>query len=103
MKTISQWKKCSGRNGAAPIGKKCTENLELETISKFRQHRFQILIKPKAALHKRSDTMFGYTGYSQKAEHLEQPLHTNISQINTPMFVAWLKPLRGKQSKAPAK
>ena len=35
--------------------------------------------KPKAALHKRSDTMFGYTGYSQKTGHLEKPLHTNRS------------------------
>ena len=31
--------------------------------------------------------VFGYTGYSQKTEHLEQPLHTNRSQINTSMFV----------------
>ena len=50
-----------------------------------------------------SDTMFGYTRYSQKTEHLEQPLHTNISQINTLMFVTWLKTSRGKQSMAPAK
>ena len=28
----------------------------------------------KATFHKRSDTMFGYTGYSQKTEHQEQPL-----------------------------
>ena len=34
--------------------------------------------------------MFGYKGYSQKIEHLEQPLHTNRSQINTPLFVTWL-------------
>ena len=59
--------------------------------------------KPKAAHHKRSNTMFEYTGYSQKTEHLEQPLHTNRSQINTSMFVTWLKPSRGKQSTAPAK
>ena len=59
--------------------------------------------KLKAALHKSYDTMFGYTGYSKKTEHLQQPLHTNISQINTPMFVMWLKPSRGKQSTAPAK
>ena len=26
MKTISQWKQCSGCNGIAPIGQKCTEN-----------------------------------------------------------------------------
>ena len=45
MKTISQWKRHSGHNGIAPIGHKCTENLEPETLSKFRQHRFQILIK----------------------------------------------------------
>ena len=38
--------------------------------------------------------MFGYTGYSQKTEHLEQPLHTNRSHINTPMFVTWSKPSR---------
>ena len=47
--------------------------------------------------------MFGYTGYSQKTEHLKQPLHTNRSQINTPMFVTWLKPSRGKQSMTPTK
>ena len=52
--------------------------------------------KPKAALHKSSNTMFGYTGYSQKTEHLEQSLRTNRSQINTLMFVMWLKPSRGK-------
>ena len=40
--------------------------------------------------------LFGYTGYSQNNEHLEKPLHTNRSQINTPMFVTWLKPSRGK-------
>ena len=40
--------------------------------------------------------LFTYTWYSQKVEHLEQPLHTNRSQINTPMFVTWPKPLRGK-------
>ena len=55
--------------------------------------------KPKAALHKSSDTMFGYTVNSQKTEHLEQPLHINRSQINTPMFVTWLKFSREKQSK----
>ena len=47
--------------------------------------------------------MFGYTGYSQKTEHLEKPLHTNRSYINTLMFVTWLKPSRGKQSTTPAK
>ena len=41
-KTISQWKRCSGRNGTAPIGHKCTENPEPKTLSKFRQHRFKI-------------------------------------------------------------
>ena len=39
-KTISQWKRCSRRNGIAPTGHKCTETLEPETLSKFRQHRF---------------------------------------------------------------
>ena len=34
-KTISQWKQRSERNGIAPIGKKCTENPEPETLSKF--------------------------------------------------------------------
>ena len=37
-----------------------------------------------------------YTGYSQRTEHQEQSLHINRSQINTPMFVTWLKPSRGK-------
>ena len=37
-KTISQWKRLSRRNGIAPIGHKYTENLEPETLSKFRQH-----------------------------------------------------------------
>ena len=69
--TIFKWKRCSGRNGIAPTAQKCIETLEPETILKFRQHRFQILIKPKAALHKSSDTMLGYTGYSQRTEHQE--------------------------------
>ena len=59
--------------------------------------------KPKVFLHKRLDTIFRYTGYSQNTEHLEQPLHTNRSQINTPMFVTWLKPSRWKQSMTPSK
>ena len=59
--------------------------------------------KPKVALHKHSDTMFGYTGYSQKTEHLEKPIHTNRSQIKTPNFVTWLKRSRGKQSMSLAK
>ena len=42
MKTISQWKRCFERNGIAPTSQKCTKNLEPETLSKFRQHRFQI-------------------------------------------------------------
>ena len=48
MKTISQWKRCFRCNGIAPMGHKCTENLEPETLSKFRQHRFQILIKTES-------------------------------------------------------
>ena len=47
--------------------------------------------------------MLGYIGYSQRTEHQEQPLYTNESQINTPMFITWLKPLRGKQSTGLAK
>ena len=47
-KTISKWKRCSGHNGIAPMGHKCTKNLEPETLSKFRQHRFQILIKTES-------------------------------------------------------
>ena len=38
MKTISQWKQCSRRNGIAPTGHKCTETPEPETLSKFRLH-----------------------------------------------------------------
>ena len=30
--------------------------------------------QPKAALHKHSDTMLGYTRYSQKTKNQEQPL-----------------------------
>ena len=45
-KTLSQWKRRSGRNGIAPTGHKCTENPE--TLSKFLQHRFQILIKTES-------------------------------------------------------
>ena len=41
-KTISKWKRCSGHNGTAPIGQKCTENTKPKTLSTFRQHRFQI-------------------------------------------------------------
>ena len=48
MKTISPWKWSSGCNGTTPIGHKCTKNLEPETRSKFRQHRFQILIKTES-------------------------------------------------------
>ena len=47
-KTISKWKRRSGRNGIAPTGHKCTKNLEPETLSKFRQHQFQILIKKES-------------------------------------------------------
>ena len=48
MKTISQWKQHSGHNGIAPIGHKCIETLELETLSKFLQYQFQILIKTES-------------------------------------------------------
>ena len=44
-KTVSRWKWCSKHNGKNPIGHKCTKKLEPETVSKFQQHRFQILIK----------------------------------------------------------
>ena len=47
-KNISQWKWHSGRNGITPIGHKCIENIEPETLLKFRQHRFQILIKTES-------------------------------------------------------
>ena len=95
-KTIFQWKRRYGHNGTTPTSHKYTKNPKPKTLSKFRQHQFQILIKTGVALHKHSDTMFGYTGYSQKNEHLEQLLHTNRSHINTLMFVTWLKPSRGK-------
>ena len=48
MKTISQWKQYSGRNGTASIGHKCTENPKPETLSKFQQHQFHILIKTES-------------------------------------------------------
>ena len=44
-KTISRWKRCSRCNGTAPTSQKSIEYPELETLSKFRQHRFKILIK----------------------------------------------------------
>ena len=47
-KTISQWKRRSRRNGIASIDHKCIENPEPETLSKFQQHRFQILIKTES-------------------------------------------------------
>ena len=47
-KTISQRKRHSGCNGTVPTCQKCTKNLEPETLSKFRQHRFQILIKTES-------------------------------------------------------
>ena len=47
-KTVSKWKQRSGRNGTAPTGHKCTEKPETETLLKFRQHRFQILIKTES-------------------------------------------------------
>jgi len=34
-KTISKWKRRSERNGTAPTGHKCIENLEPETIKNF--------------------------------------------------------------------
>ena len=75
-KTISQWKWRSGRNGIAPIGQKCIENPETKTFQSFGNIGSRSISKPKAALHKSSDTMFRFTFYSQKIEHLEQPLHT---------------------------
>ena len=42
MKNISKWKRCSRRNGIVPTGHKYIENPKPETISKFRQHWFQI-------------------------------------------------------------
>ena len=36
MKTLSQWKWHSRHNGIDPIGKKCIENQEPETLSNFR-------------------------------------------------------------------
>ena len=51
-KTISQRKWCFKCNGIAPIGQKCTQNPELKTLSKFRQHRFQILIKTESGSSK---------------------------------------------------
>ena len=48
MKFFSKWKQCSGCNGIAPIGQKCIENIKPETLSKFQQHRFQILIKTES-------------------------------------------------------
>ena len=80
-KTISQWKRCFRRNGTDPTGKKCAKNLELETLLKFQQHPFKV---SESALQKRSNTMFRYTGYTQKTEHQEKPLrkidHRSIHQ-----------------------
>ena len=42
------------------------------------------------------------TGYSQKTEHLEQPLHTNRSQINTPMFCHVAKTLERETVHGPS-
>ena len=42
-KTVSKWKCCSRHNGTTPTGHKCTK-----TLSKFQQHRFQILIKTES-------------------------------------------------------
>ena len=49
-KTISQWKLHFGHNGIASTSQKSIENLEPKTLSKFRQHRFQILIKNQKRL-----------------------------------------------------
>ena len=46
----------------------------------------------EVSLHKRSDTMFGYTGYSQKDEHLEQPL-PQIDHRSTHRFFDVVKTL----------
>ena len=47
-KTISQWKRFYGCNGIVPTCHKCTKNPEPETLSKFWQHRLQILIKTES-------------------------------------------------------
>ena len=47
-KTISQWKWHFRRNVIDPIGEKCTKNPKPETLSRFRQHWFQILIKTES-------------------------------------------------------
>ena len=39
--TISKWKRSPGCNGTTPIGHKCIETLEPETLSKFQQHRVE--------------------------------------------------------------
>ena len=42
------------------------------------------------------------TRYSQKTEHLEQPLHTNRSQINTSMFCHVVKTLERETVHGPS-
>ena len=47
-KTISQWKRHYECNEIDPTRQKCTQNIELEALSKFQQHQFQILIKTES-------------------------------------------------------
>ena len=95
-KTIFQWKWCSGRNGTTPTGHKYTKKSRT-------RNPLKVLATPDPDLYQNRKRLFikalipcsGTQGTSQKTEHLEQPPHTNRSQINTPLFVTWLKPSRG--------
>ena len=101
MKTISQWKWHFEHTGTADTGHKCTKNLELETLSKFRQHGSRSRSQTEVALHKRSDTMFEYTGYYQKTEHQEQPL-TQTDHRSTQQYFDVIKTLKRETVHGPS-
>ena len=74
-KTISKWKRCFGCNGTPLVGKKNAQKFQNhKPFRSFGNTGSRSRSQTEAALHKCSDTMFGYTGYSQKTKHQEQPL-----------------------------
>ena len=79
-KTVSKWKWYFGHNGKAPIGHKCIENPEPETLKKVSatpvpdldQNRKRLFIKDLIPCS-------GTQGTPKNTEHLQIPLHTNRS------------------------
>ena len=97
----SFWTKVQGRYNATTFSSTKVTGSVLNKISRMIQSYHILEYRSHWIRSKHKFKLFRYTRYSQKTEHLEQPLHTNESQIYTPMFITWLKPSRGKQSMAP--